>query len=84
MFAERLNLTSAYISWYFKDKLGINLIDYLNDFRIKKAFEFMDNSQLKIKDIAQKVGISNTNTFTRLFKKYSGYTPMDYRKSRCE
>ena len=83
LFAEKLKLTAAYISSYFKSKMNVNLSDYINSFRIKKAVALVEDSQnpmLKNKEIAERVGIANINTFIRLFKKYTGYTPGDYRK----
>jgi len=82
LFSEKLNLSTAYISSYFKTKTGINLTDYINNYRIKKSMELIENSELKIKDIALKVGFTNSNTFIRLFKKFSGLTPQEYRRTR--
>ncbi|NMB95470.1 MAG: helix-turn-helix transcriptional regulator [Clostridiaceae bacterium] len=82
LFSEKLNLSTAYISSYFKTKTGINLTDYINNYRIKKSIELIENSQLKVKDIALRVGFSNSNTFIRLFKKFSGFTPQEYRRSK--
>lgn len=79
LLAEKLNLSTAYISSYFKTKLDINLTDYINNYRIKKSIQIIENSQLKVKDIAKQVGFANSNTFTRLFKKFSGFTPQEYR-----
>lgn len=80
LFADKLSLTSAYISSYFKEKMNVNLTDYLNSYRIKKAAALMANPQSKNKDVAEAVGLQNINTFIRLFKKYTGYTPGEYRK----
>lgn len=80
LFAEKLKLTAAYISSYFKEKMNVNLSDYINSFRIKKAVALIENPQNKNKDIASMVGLQNINTFIRLFKKYTGYTPGEYRK----
>lgn len=81
LFAEKLKLTGAYISSYFKEKMNVNLSDYVNGYRIKKAVELTKNPQNKNKDIAVMVGLPNINTFIRLFKKYTGYTPGEYRKN---
>ncbi|MBR5314287.1 MAG: helix-turn-helix transcriptional regulator, partial [Clostridia bacterium] len=45
LFAEKLKLTGAYISSYFKEKMNVNLSDYINNFRIKKALELSENPQ---------------------------------------
>lgn len=79
--AENLKITRTYLSWYFKKRTGINLSDYLNSFRMTKACALLQNSQLKVKDIAPKVGIYSISTFERLFKQHTGKTPNDFRKS---
>jgi len=81
LLAEKLNLTNNYISSYFKEKTGTNLNFYINNFRIKKAVELLENSSLKIADISCKVGFSSDNTFRRIFKKHIGKTPDEYRKN---
>ena len=81
LFAEKLKLTGAYISSYFKEKMNVNLSDYVNNYRIEKAVELAKNPQNKNRDIAVMVGLPNINTFIRLFKKYTGYTPGEYRKN---
>ena len=68
-----------------EEELGLprevtDLSDYVNNYRIKKAVELSENPQNKNKDIAVMVGLPNINTFIRLFKKYTGYTPGEYRK----
>ncbi|MBQ3055788.1 MAG: helix-turn-helix domain-containing protein [Oscillospiraceae bacterium] len=80
LFAEKLQLTGAYISAYFKDKMNVNLSDYINHFRIKQAIRLMETTTLKNKEIAEQVGLPNVNTFIRLFKKHMGTTPGEYRK----
>lgn len=80
LIADKLKLNRSYVSSYFKNRVGINLSDYINNYRIKKAIQLIINSNLKIKDISLRVGINNINTFIRQFKKYSGYTPKEYQR----
>ncbi|MGL1890511.1 MAG: AraC family transcriptional regulator [Spirochaetaceae bacterium] len=80
MLADKLNITKTYLSTYFKSKTGSNLSDYINNFRMKKAVEILETTNIKIKDVGIKVGIHNTNTFIRNFKKITGKSPGEYRK----
>jgi AraC-like DNA-binding protein len=82
LLSDKLNITKTYLSSYFKNKTGINLSVYINNFRIKKAIEILENTTMKVHDIGTQVGISNTNTFIRLFKKYAGEAPGEYRKRK--
>ncbi|MCZ8516907.1 AraC family transcriptional regulator [Paenibacillus filicis] len=80
LMAEKLNITSGYLSTYFKEKTGVNFIDYLNDLRIGKAKEMLLESDCKIQDVARRSGYQNMNSFNRMFKKFSGITPSEFRK----
>lgn len=81
LLADELKISRTYLSRYFKDNTGLNLSDYLNMYRIKKACVLLQDSSLMIKDIGPEVGIFSISTFMRLFKNYTGKTPNDYRKS---
>lgn len=78
--AQKLGISSGYLSGYFKEKTGENFIDYLNSVRISKARELLAQTDWMIRDIAYKVGYQNMNSFNRMFKKYTGLTPSEYRK----
>ncbi|WP_409345243.1 helix-turn-helix domain-containing protein [Paenibacillus sp. MBLB4367] len=80
--AEALNLTSAYLSVYIKEKTGRNFSDHLNDIRIRKAVELLTGSNLNIQEIGSTVGYRNITSFNRMFKKSTGYSPGEYRKRR--
>ncbi len=84
LLADKLKISRTYLSRYFKNNTGMNLSDYLNAFRMKKACMLLQNSFLMVKEIAPRVGISNISTFLRLFKSYTGKTPNDYRKSNIQ
>ncbi|MCU6796090.1 AraC family transcriptional regulator [Paenibacillus sp. WQ 127069] len=79
--ADKLKVSAAYLSAYFKDKTGINFIDYLNDLRIRKAKEMLLGSDAKIQDIAVSVGYQSVNSFIRMFKRSTGMSPGEFRKS---
>lgn len=82
LLADKLNITKNYLSAYFKSKMGVNLSDYINNFRIKKSIELMEDPSVKIHEAGISVGIPNTNTFIRLFRKYTGKAPGEYRRSK--
>ncbi|TDF92003.1 helix-turn-helix domain-containing protein [Paenibacillus piri] len=72
--------TSPYtLSRVFKQITGTNFIDYLSNLRIERAKDLLLGSDMKITDIADRVGYQN-NYFTRVFKKYEGITPGQFRE----
>lgn len=82
MVAEKFNISSQYLSRFFKERMGINYIDYLNKKRIEKAKELLINSNIKIKEIACRIGFDNVNTFIKVFRKYEGITPGQFRGNK--
>jgi len=81
LLSEKLNISKTYLSSYFKEKTGMNFVDYLNSYRIRKATKLLEDSSTMIKDVAIKVGIPNIRSFNRSFKKYTGKSPNEYRRS---
>ena len=60
--------------------MGLRPIEYINLTRIKEAQIQLVSTNEPIKVIAMEVGIDNLAYFSRLFKKYVGNTPSEYRK----
>ncbi len=77
--SDALHLSKSYLSTYYKGKTGNNLSDSIQFFRIQKAIELLNKKDLRIGDVGRLAGISNSNTFLRQFKKYTGMTPKEYR-----
>lgn len=77
--ANNFNLSPYYFSRSFKECMGCNLIDYINIVRIKKAKELLKRNEMSIKEIGYTVGYSDPNYFSKVFKKYEGYSPKEYK-----
>ncbi|SDW16657.1 AraC family transcriptional regulator [Paenibacillus sp. CF384] len=80
MMADKLNITRSYLSTYFKEKTGTYFVDYVNLIRVSRAKELLSRSDVKIQDAAARVGYQNINSFNRMFKKFTGVTPSEFRK----
>ncbi|TMV45018.1 helix-turn-helix domain-containing protein [Paenibacillus mesophilus] len=78
--ADRMNMSSNYLSAYIKEKTGTNFSDHLNNVRIRQAKEMLYGTSLTIQDIGERIGYRNVTSFIRMFKKITGLTPGDYRK----
>ncbi len=63
-----------------KRETGSNFIAYLTDIRLEKAIEFLNTTDDKSYIIAEKVGYSEPNYFSYVFKKKYGVSPSKYRK----
>lgn len=77
--AALLNVNASYLSTLFKKETGMTLTDYVNKKRIEHALFLLNSSSMQIQTIAQYCGIPDVNYFTKIFKKYVGKTPKEYR-----
>ncbi len=77
--AKLLNVNPSYLSTHFKKETGKTLTDYVNNRRIERAKQLLKSQNLQIQTVAQSCGIFDVNYFTKLFKKYTGVTPKEYK-----
>lgn len=78
--AERVGLSSYYLSKLFKEHFHISFIEYVTRTRLDRAKELLLNKRLSLKEIALSVGYKDPNYFSRVFKKEMEISPSDYRK----
>ena len=79
-----LNVSAAYFSTIFKKETGKTFINYLTDYRMEQAVELLLTRNEKTYIIAEKVGYSDPNYFSYVFKKQFGMSPSKYKTSRQE
>lgn len=79
--ASLFYLNSSYLSHLFRRQTGQKYVHYLNDIRIQKAKELILTTDRKLYQIARAVGYDNSKYFFRVFKKWVGMTPEQYRTS---
>ncbi|WP_298786856.1 response regulator [uncultured Marinococcus sp.] len=77
--AEDHFITPNYFSILFKQETGLSFSDYLNTLRIEKASELLVTTSNRVFEIAEYVGYSEYKYFVKVFKKYKGTTPTQYR-----
>lgn len=74
-----LGVSSTYFSTLFERETGKNYITFLTDYRMKKAMEYLTDTDDKTYVIAEKVGYLDVNYFSYVFKKQYGTTPNKFR-----
>ena len=77
--AQFCSVTNGYLSAQFKKETGSTLTDYLNSTRIRQSLILLNSTRLSVQDIAFQCGFSDSNYFTRIFKKRQGCSPKQYR-----
>ncbi|PZM63034.1 helix-turn-helix domain-containing protein [Paenibacillus dendritiformis] len=78
-FAGTMNMSVGHFSRIFKEEVGEKYVEYIAKYRLAKAKELLLQTDLKMDDIAAKVGYWGRNSFIRMFRKYEGITPAKYR-----
>lgn len=79
LLSEKLFINKSYLSEIFKQKFGMTLLQYINMAKMERAKKLLEEGKLKNYQIAELLGFSDCEYFGRLFKKYSGTLPKDYR-----
>lgn len=77
--ASRFGSSSGYWSRFFKERLGQNFSDYVWRLRLERAKQLLRDTDLAVKDVADRVGYIDTRSFIRKFKNAEGVTPGQYR-----
>lgn len=77
--SDRLGLNTEYFCRVFKQETGITFNNYLTNYRIQIAKQLLNNTELKITDIALSVGYPSLSYFSRVFKSVAGVTPFQFR-----
>ena len=73
------------VNWFihnFKSVMKMSPMQYIISLRITMAKGYLENSAKNIAEISDEVGYENALYFSRLFRKYTGMTPTEYRKKR--
>lgn len=79
--AERFEMSPNYFSTVFKKEMKQSTVNFINEYRIKKAMEYLKNSDQSAVEIAKRVGYDDSQYFFRVFKKIAGVPPLQYRQN---
>lgn len=82
--ADYVNLSVQYMSLLFRKEMGVTFVDYLTSVRIRKSIDLFQDEELKIYEIAERVGYATQHYFSNVFKKNLGVSPAEYRRKMKE
>lgn len=78
--AQRQNLSAGYLSGIFKKETGKTVTEFITEKRIERARHLLSATNLQVQTVAQHCGIYDVHYFSKVFKKYTGTTPKEYRE----
>lgn len=77
--AAQVSLSVSHYSSLFRKKCGFSPIEYFNHLKIQKACQFLQFTDMRIKEIANEIGVEDPYYFSRLFTKVMSLSPREYR-----
>lgn len=77
--ADHFHFNSSYISQLFSREIGVSFSQYLTTYSLNMAEKLLKQNKYSLNDISQMVGINDYFYFNKLFKKYKGITPNNYK-----
>ncbi|CAM4078388.1 response regulator transcription factor [Lederbergia lenta] len=78
---EELYMSADYLGKLFKKEVGERFSNYVSKVRMERAMHMIQNeNDVKVFELAEKLGYSDSQYFSQVFKKHTGFTPSDYRK----
>ena len=82
--AALINVTPSYFCRIFKSSIGNTFVDFLNNYRIMQAKQKLLKPETTVTEVMYETGFSNYSYFNRVFRKYSGNSPTEYRQKYLE
>ena len=79
MFADRYFFSQEYLNKQFKNKYGYTIYEYVLKLRMERAKELLEQPDIKIRDIAERLGYADHHYFSKAFRTYYDITPTQYR-----
>jgi two-component system response regulator YesN len=80
--ASNIYSNESYLSRVFKKEKGISLIEYISKKRIEESIRLLNTTDLKVYEIAEKIGFRDSHYFSICFKKQTGVTIKEFKKDK--
>ena len=79
--SSKFYINSCHLSSTFKKTTGESLVEYITKRRISEAKSLLKNDDIKLAEVAEKVGYKDYYYFSKLFKKHVGISPLKYKQA---
>ncbi|HOQ38011.1 MAG TPA: response regulator [Acetivibrio sp.] len=82
--ADHLNISKNYFCSLFKQETGINFLEYVTKVKMEWAKLLLKEGTYKTYKVSEMLGYREASYFSRLFSKYTGFSPAEYKKQMQE
>jgi AraC-like DNA-binding protein len=82
--AEAIGLGTTRAKQLFRQRHGCGIMAYFNQLKIWQAKRLLGSSSLTVEQVSRKLGFSSPSYFTRVFQRYTGEAPTEFREQRLE
>jgi len=79
--AEHVHVHPSYLHRLFKTIKSVTINSYISEVRIQKAKQLLKETDFSVMDVSISVGINSQQYFANLFKKLTGMTPSQYKRT---
>jgi AraC-like DNA-binding protein len=77
---EKFGISDSYLCRFFKEDTNTSISEYINIKRVEFAKELLTDKDIRVIDVAYHAGFNNLTYFHRIFKKYTGSTPLEWER----
>ncbi len=84
MFEEKYFFSITYLTKLFRAKYGYTIYEYVLKLRMERAKELLEDPDIKIQDIAERLGYADNHYFSKAFRNYYGISPSGYRQDTAD
>ncbi|WP_180270795.1 response regulator transcription factor [Sporanaerobium hydrogeniformans] len=78
-FEEKYFFSVEYLTKLFRQKYGCTMYEYVVQLRMERAIELLAHAEIKIVDISERLGYTDNHYFSKVFRRYYGVSPSQYR-----
>ena len=77
--SECVGVSRVHLHRKLKEIIGMSPSDYIRTIRLKRACELLKRHDIEVTQVAFEIGICSQSHFSTHFKRYTGYSPSEYR-----
>ncbi len=81
MISNKFYISKNYLCNLFKEHTNTSIIKYINILKIHDALELLSKNDMTVFEVAEKSGFNSVSNFCKVFKNFTGVSPLKYRKS---